>query len=140
MLSKHIEQQKAAATGGGSGSDIQTLSAASAAQNLAVFLKSRADVIGAAAEAGVTIPAHLDRNDMYAESRRLYESALKVRSELRDKHHPEVVATKFSLAELLAVTGDEDGANVLRSEILEAYDVTEKDAEAVEGDDGSDKQ
>ena len=140
MLSKHIEQQKAAATGGGSGSDIQTLSAASAAQNLAVFLKSRADVIGTAAEAGVTIPAHLDRNDMYAESRRLYESALKVRSELRDKHHPEVVATKFSLAELLAVTGDEDGANVLRSEILEAYDVTEKDAEAVEGDDGSDKQ
>ena len=140
MLSKHIEQQKAAATGGGSGSDIQTLSAASAAQNLAVFLKSRADVIGTAAEAGVTIPAHLDRNDMYAESRRLYESALKVRSELRDKHHPEVVATKFSLAELLAVTGEEDGANVLRSEILEAYDVTEKDAEAVEGDDGSDKQ
>ena len=140
MLSKHIEQQKAAATGGGSGSDIQTLSAASAAQNLAVFLKSRADVIGTAAEAGVTIPVHLDRNDMYAESRRLYESALKVRSELRDKHHPEVVATKFSLAELLAVTGDEDGANVLRSEILEAYDVTEKDAEAVEGDNGSDKQ
>ena len=139
MLSKHIEQQKAAATGGGSGSEIQTLSAASAAQNLAVFLKSRADVIGTAAEAGVTIPAHLDRNDMYAESRRLYESALKVRSELRDKHHPEVVATKFSLAELLAVTGDEDGANVLRSEILEAYDVTEKDAEAVEGDDTKDQ-
>ena len=134
MLSKHIEQQKtAAASTAGAASDVQTLSAASAAQNLAVFLKSRADVIGAAAESGVVIPAHLDRNDMYAESRRLYESALKVRSELREKHHPEVVATKFSLAELLAVTGDEDAANVLRSEILEAYDVTEKDAEAVEG-------
>ena len=136
MLSKHIEQQKTdAASTAGAASDVQTLSAASAAQNLAVFLKSRADVIGAAAESGVAIPAHLDRNDMYAESRRLYESALKVRSELREKHHPEVVATKFSLAELLAVTGDEDAANVLRSEILEAYDVTEKDAEAVEGAD-----
>ena len=70
---------------------------------------------------------------MYAESHRLYESALQVRSELRGKHHPDVVTTKFSLAELLATTGDEEGANALRSEILAAYDVTEKDVKEVEG-------
>lgn len=130
-VTKHI-QETAASAADGTSSDIQTLSAAAAAQNLAVFLKSRADVIGAAAEAGVAIPSHLDRHDMYAESRRLYESALRVREELRGKHHPDVVTTKFSLAELLATTGHEGDANTLRSEILEAYDVTEKDVEEVE--------
>ena len=119
---------------GATAPEVRTLSAASAAQNLAVFLKSRADVLGAAAAGGMAVPAHLDRNDMYSEARGLYEASLAVRTELRDAHHPDVVGTKFSLAELLEATGDADGANRLRNEIVETYGITEGGEEGEDED------
>ena len=86
-------------------------------------------------------------NQTIQEARHLYESALHVRSSILPPHHPEVVASKFSLAELLdspkvsessAMTlndatsdtdvevVDSERANQLREEILSAYNVEEK--------------
>lgn len=92
---------------------VATLSAASAAQNLAVFLKCKSTTL------------HKKDEDGLAEAKRLYEAALRVREELLHEGHPDTVATKYSLAELLDVVGDEKGANVLREEIVDAYDVKE---------------
>lgn len=86
-------------------------------------------------------------NQTAQESRHLYESALHVRSLILPPHHPDVVASKFSLAELLdspmvvstafaaaELTGgegkkqdvmDAERANELREEILNAYNVEE---------------
>jgi tetratricopeptide (TPR) repeat protein len=91
-------------------SSICTLSAASAAQNLAVFLKSRA----------IVQQPQTDEDSLH-EAKQLYQQVLHVRSELLHETHPDTVATKFSLAELLAVLGDEDGANKIREEILESH-------------------
>lgn len=100
---------------------ICTLSAAAAAQNLAVFLKSRADLISNARDAD----PNLDCDDMYAEAKRLYVGALRVRTQVKGENHPDTVATKFSLAELLDAIGDENGANTLREELLDSYNVEE---------------
>lgn len=90
---------------------VETLSAASAAQNLAVFLKSRA----------MTQDPH--NVDMMNEAHLLYRQVLQVRSQLLpNPQHPDLLATKFSLAELLQVQGDEEAANVIRQEILDDYD------------------
>ncbi len=92
---------------------ICTLSSAATGQNLAVFLKLRADLISSsptAAHGDLT----LDSGDMYGEAKSLYLGALRVRNSLKGKHHPDTVATKFSLAELMDAMGDEKGANVLR--------------------------
>jgi tetratricopeptide (TPR) repeat protein len=90
---------------------IDTLSAASAAQNLAVFLKSRA----------MTEDPYND--DMMQEAHTLYERVIKVRSQLLPNlQHPDLLASKYSLAELLEVKGDQDAANVIRQEILDDYE------------------
>lgn len=113
---------------------IQTLSAAAAAQNLAVFLKTRGTDIQDDGTAKV-----LDE-DALAEAKQLYEHALEVRTALLHKAHPDIVATKFSLAELLAAVGDEDGANALREEIVEVYDVEERDERDEDESEQSDKK
>lgn len=105
---------------------ICTLSSAAAGQNLAVFLKSRADLLVASVD---TSDAGLDSNDMYAEAKNLYLGALRVRTALRGEYHPDTVSTKFSLAELIDAIGDEAGANVLRQELLDAYQVQEEEEE-----------
>ena len=102
---------------------IKTLSAAGAAQNLAVFLKSRADLVRTSNDKELT--TSLDEGDMYAEAKNLYIGSLRVRSELRGSAHPETIATKFSLAELISTLGDEEVANKLRNEILDEYGVQE---------------
>jgi len=104
---------------------ICTLSSAAAGQNLAVFLKSKADLIAHSIDADPS----LDSDDMYAEAKNLYLGALRVRIELKGEYHPDTVATKFSLAELIEAVGDEAGANVLRQELLDAYQVEEHDEE-----------
>jgi tetratricopeptide (TPR) repeat protein len=101
--------------------NITTLSAAAAAQNLAVILKTRA-----------TLSSPTTNEEMLLEAKQLYEQALVVRTSLLHEAHPDTVATKFSLAELVAVIGDEEGANQLRQEIMDAYNITEVDDEEEE--------
>ena len=142
---------------------VTTLSAATAAQNLAVFLKNYSDWMRLSlmdesndnnnpqqAEPQLSqqqIQSIKLLNQTIQEARHLYESALHVRSSILPPHHPEVVASKFSLAELLdspkvsessAMTlndatsdtdvevVDSERANQLREEILSAYNVEEK--------------
>lgn len=89
---------------------IQTLSAASASQNLAIFLKTRATT-------------EMPYSDGWlAESKRLYEDTLAVRTKLLPEGHPDLYATKFSLAELLETMGDKEAANAVRQEIIDTYD------------------
>ena len=119
------QQEESSSTNASSFPTIKTLSAAGAAQNLAVFLKSKADILLQSSEG-----QEYDTNDMYAEALNLYQGALHVRAELLSPSHPDMIATKFSLAELLvAAYDDEEGANQLRQEILDAYNVEEKDKE-----------
>ena len=152
--------------GGGGGGRVQgaaakvtTLSAATAAQNLAVFLKNYSDwtrlsLLDESSSSTTTsgdggrrreIAELLDRT--IREAQHLYESALHVRSSILPPHHPDVIATKYSLAELLdsppaaatstttttcaaaatATSLDGDRANRLREEILSAYNVEERE-------------
>lgn len=98
---KQPQQQQQLAT-------IQTLSAASAGQNLALVLKARAAVSG--------------DNERLVEARELYRQVLQVREKLLPADHPDLYATKFSLAELLQIQGDEEAANAIRQEIVDTYD------------------
>lgn len=104
--------------------EIETLSAAATAQNLAVFLKSRAMT---------ELPYNEDR---LKESHALYSRVEYVRTQLLPPKHPDLYATKYSLAELLEAMGEEDKANVLRQEIVDTYDppseeeLKEQEAEA----------
>jgi len=125
----------------GSASKVTTLSAATAAQNLAVFLKHYSDWVRLGLlDANNKDPSEKAKlNRVIQEARHLYEAALHVRSQILDSHHPEVVASKFSLAELLDSPDatsigfekedaiDSDRANALREEILTAYNVEEKE-------------
>jgi len=107
---------------------IQTLTSASAAQNLAVFLKTKASLsISIHDDGKEQTQTSQDPNEMYAEAMQLYKSALYVREELLEQHHPDTIATKYSLAELIQ-TGfnDEEEANRLRQEILDVYNVEER--------------
>ena len=102
----------------------QTLSAAAAAQNLAVFLKARATTV-----------QPYDRNWL-TEAETLYRQTLEVQSVLLPKAkadpkqkkasppplHPDMYATKHSLAEVLEAMGQLDEANVIRQEILDTLD------------------
>jgi hypothetical protein len=119
--------------GSSSGVTVTTLSAASAGQNLAVFLKSLAMTFGK--------DSQLRKQHLY-EAKDLYEKVNEVRSQLLPYDHPDVYATKYSLAELLEVlasspsSGDdsknddeeqererhEKAANALRQEIIDTYD------------------
>lgn len=94
----------------GTSSEIETLSAAAAAQNLAVFLKSRAMT---------EIPYNEDR---LAEAHALYSQVEYVRTQLLPEKHPDLYATKYSLAELLEAMGENEKANSLRQEIVDTYD------------------
>lgn len=87
---------------------IQTLSAASAGQNLALVLKARAAVSG--------------DKDRLQEAHDLYKQVLTVREKLLPPDHQDLYATKFSLAELLQVQGNEEAANAIRQEIVDTYD------------------
>ena len=135
----------------GAASKVATLSAATAAQNLAVFLKNYSDWLrlslldDSSNDAQAKQRQFIKLNKVTQEARHLYESSLHVRSLILPPHHPEVVATKFSLAELLdtpkvlpsASSGsveseegeDSPRANVLREEILNAYNVVEREDE-----------
>ena len=89
---------------------ISTLSACSAAQNLAVFLKTRATT-------------EWPYNQKWLqESHALYVSVLETQQQLLPKGHPDLYVTTYSLAELLHAMGDEDAANVLRQEIIDTFD------------------
>jgi len=108
---------------------IRTLSASNAAQNLAVFLKSRADLLAQqqVSNSASSTSISLDNGDMYAEAKNLYLGALHVRTLLRGEHHPDTVTTKFSLAELIEKIGDKGGAQTLREEIINSYDIEERE-------------
>jgi tetratricopeptide (TPR) repeat protein len=128
--SKNNQQRDNAGSSGHSGV-IETLSAASAGQNLAVFLKSMAMTSN---------PYDMSK---LQEAKDLYEQVQRVRSKLlpmtttavtistgghggrqqrqSQSLHPDLYATKFSLAELLEVMGDEETANAIRQEILDTY-------------------
>lgn len=100
---------------------IETLSAASAAQNLAVVLKSRAMT---------TQDADLVK-ELLEEAHDWYQQVLNVRLQLLSPvNHPEILACKFSLAELLQVQGKEEEANIIRQEILDDYHPTEAEEES----------
>lgn len=138
----------------GAAAKVTTLSAATAAQNLAVFLKNYSDWLQLTLmDTAPTSNTEQQPKEQYQreqqlieltktvkEARHLYEAALHVRSQLLPSHHPDVVATKFSLAELLdvpkegvvaglgiGVEANSDRANALREEILSAYNVEERD-------------
>jgi hypothetical protein len=114
--------------------DITTLSAASAAQNLAVFLKSLAMTFDEDSS---------QRKQHLYEAKSFYDNVLKVRSELLPYDHPDLYATKYSLAELLEVLASstrgsdddennnsnkdekerhQEAADALRQEIIDTYD------------------
>jgi tetratricopeptide (TPR) repeat protein len=109
---KHKGKSKAAAAVAAAAEGIQTLSAASAAQNLAVFLKARAS----------TETDDAVKEARLEEAHKLYTDCLAVRTQLLPNDHPDVYATKYSLAELLQARGDEEAANAIRQEILDTYD------------------
>jgi hypothetical protein len=105
---------------------IQTISAAAAAQNLAVFLKTQADFHRNATR-------KVDGMEAYAEAKNLYLGSLRVRKVLLGESHPDTIATKFSLAELMdSALGDTEGAKILREEILNAYEVSESEKNFLE--------
>ena len=104
--------------------NISTLSAAAAAQNLAVILKTRATL---------SSPFH---EEFLEEAKQLYKRALHVRTEFLHDAHPDTVATKYSLAELMEVVGDTEGANILRQEIMDSYNITEVNDDDKEDGDG----
>jgi tetratricopeptide (TPR) repeat protein len=91
----------------------QTLSAAAAAQNLAVFLKARA----------TTVQPY--QPDWLAQAEALYRQVLVVQEVLLPDcaNHPDRYVTLHSLAELLDLKGDAEAANALRQEMMDTmYD------------------
>ena len=100
---------------------IETLSAAAAAQNLAVFLKSR------------SMTENPYNKALMKEAKSLYNQVEKVRTQLLPKQHPDLYATKYSLAELLEVIGDTEAANQLRQEIIDTYDPPSEEEEEKDG-------
>ncbi|GKZ01038.1 hypothetical protein MPSEU_001055200 [Mayamaea pseudoterrestris] len=109
---KGKQQQKNKQSLATRGSAIETLSAASAAQNLAVFIKTRA----------TTESDDAMKQSRLEEAHKLYTDCLRVRTQLLPKDHPDVYATMYSMAELLQAKGDEEAANAIRQEILDTYD------------------
>jgi tetratricopeptide (TPR) repeat protein len=97
---------------------IHTLSAASAAQNLAIYLKIRG-----------TTEEKEKKEELFQEAKQLYHKVMEVRGSLLPENHPDMTSTKYSLAELLSVMGDEVAANVLRQEIIDIYDPPGEDVD-----------
>jgi hypothetical protein len=104
---------------------ISTLSACSAAQNLAVFLKARA-----------TTESPYNQ-EWLQEAHKLYLNVLETRQQLLPKGHPDLYATTYSLAELLQAMGDEEAANVIRQEIVDTYDPPPPKTQGDDGDDST---
>ncbi|VEU42813.1 unnamed protein product [Pseudo-nitzschia multistriata] len=139
---KHIKQLQNKIPGNpGSSFSITTLSAASAAQNLAVFLKSLAMTMDEDS------PGR--KYNLY-EAKDLYENVQQVRTQLLPSDHPDLYATKYSLAELLEVlaavpsSGEgtdkeqeerqrhQESADALRQEIIDTYDPPNKKLEEID--------
>ena len=116
QLTKQHKKEKHQLQQSSKPSNVTTLAAAGAAQNLAIFYKSRADHIES------------QNYDLYAQALELYKAALNVRMQLlpAPETHPSVLETKFSLAECYAAMGNETQAQTLREEILNAYPIEEK--------------
>lgn len=87
-----------------------TLTAATAAHNLAVVLKTWATTF---------TPPDPER---LAQAKDYYEQALHVQTQLLSESHPDLYTTKFSLAELLELSNETEQANALRQEIIDTYD------------------
>jgi hypothetical protein len=90
---------------------LQTLSAATAAQNLGVFYKARA-----------TTTNDTVRQEWLAQAQDLYQQTLSARTLLLPKGHPDIYITQYSLAELYDYTEQTELANELRNVILDTYD------------------
>jgi tetratricopeptide (TPR) repeat protein len=112
---------------GGTEKQIRTLSAAAAAQNLAVFLKARAVI---------TVEPH--RTEWLGEAKALYTTAIAVQRELLHDGHPDLYASRYSLAELLEVQGNQAEADWIRQDIVDTYDETAPSDAAEDGGDEDD--
>ena len=97
---------------------IRTLTSARSAHNLAILLKNK----GESAVRKLIDRKGIDVGELFAESRRLYSSALHVRTKMLGITHQDTVASKFSLAELISFLGDEETANKLKNEIVESFE------------------
>jgi tetratricopeptide (TPR) repeat protein len=120
---------------------IQTLSAASAAQNLAVFWKLRATTAEASplpplnvngllatTSSSTVVPTTPSGRDVWLlQAHDLYQRVLDVRRQLLPPNHADVYATMHSLAELLETMGRVEQANALRRELVDSYDPPEED-------------
>ena len=118
---------------------INTLSAASVAQTLAVFLKSRGTEIhdnddnsNSDDDDDEAPKITIVDEEALAEAKVLYERVLQVRSALLHYAHPDLIATKYSLAELLEILGDKKGAADLRENIVNTYNVEEVDESEID--------
>ena len=63
-----------------------------------------------------------NKHEYFQEAQTLYQQVLLVQHELLHSSHPDVYATKHSLAELLGAMGDTQAANEIRHEIVDACD------------------
>ena len=95
--------------------ELISLSAASAAQNLAVVLKAKA-----------MTKTPYDSTAM-KEAYELYQQVLNVRGQLLPKGHPDMYATQHSWAEILEAMGDTEAANNVRQDIIDTYDPPTED-------------
>jgi hypothetical protein len=92
---------------------LQTKMAATAAQNLAVFLKALSTT---------TERVSPFYKAFVKEAQDLYQDALAVRVALLWKGHPDLYVTLYSLAELYEHTGQTKLAQALRQTIIDTYD------------------
>lgn len=103
---------------------LETLSAANAAMNLAIVLKARAST------------DERLQTSLWKEARSLYEQVLYVRKQLLPSlQHPDIMAAKYSYAELLDAMGETDAANIIRQDILDLMGDEEEGMEEKEEDD-----
>ena len=91
---------------------VQTASAATASQNLAIFLKARSTTVD---------DHHPNYQKWVKEAEEMYKKTLTVRTALLPKGHPDIYATQHSLAELYDYTGQDELAEKMREVILETY-------------------
>lgn len=97
----------------GSVQQLDTLSSANAAQNLAIFLKARA----------VVVQEKTNYSQMWLqEAHDWYREVLAIRKALLPEGHALIYATMYSLAECLESMDRTDDAQLLRQEIVDIYD------------------
>ena len=105
---------------------LQTASAASAAQNLAVFYKARSTTLE---------KNHSQYQELLQQAQDLYLAALDVRQALLPRGHPDIYITQYSLAELYEYTQQDELAQALRQTILDTYDPPTKNNKRGKGRD-----